>query len=172
MSEPIPDLYPHGVPTPVSRPQARWMAPLALLLSLLAAAAAGWALVKPAPETPGIFAGNPSAADPKADACRIAQLVTEGVALQSRSNLGPEPVALETVAANTRLAMVGGAAYLRENTPSNTPAELAEPIAALASQLQDIGQHFFVGQTSAVPEQAARLTAATETTKKVAGLCK
>lgn len=158
-----------------SRPApGRWMAPVALLLSVLAAAGAGWALLKPtpAPTPPGLFAGNPTATDPKAEACRVAELVAEGVALQSRANLGPEPVALETVAANTRLAMAGGAVYLRENTPSNTPAELAEPISALAGQLQDIAQHFFVGQTSAVPAQAERLKAATETTKKIAENCK
>ena len=158
-----------------SRPEpGRGMAPVALALSLLAAGGAGWALLKPTPtpESPGIFAGNLTATDPKAEACKVAELVAEGVALQSRANLGPEPVALETVAANTRLAMAGGAAYLREATPSNTPAELAEPIAALAGQLQGIAQHFFVGQTSAVPEQADRLRAATETTTKLAGLCK
>lgn len=160
-----------------SRPApGRWMAPVALVLSVLAAAGAGWALLKPAPAPeatpPGLFAGNPAATDPKAEACRVAELVAEGVALQSRANLGPEPVALETVAANTRLAMAGGAVYLRENTPSNTPAELAEPISALAGQLQDIAQHFFVGQTSAVPAQADRLKAATETTKKIAENCK
>ena len=153
---------------------AGWMAPAALLLSLLAAAGAGWSLLKPAPTPtpPGVFAGNSTATDPKAAACKVAELVAEGVALQSRTDLGPEPVALETVAANTRLAMAGGAAYLREATPANTPPELAEPIATLASQLQDIAQHFFVGQTSAVPEQADRLKAATETTKKIAENCK
>jgi len=152
----------------------RWMAPVALAFSLLAAAGAGWALLKPTPvpEPPGLFAGNPTATDPKTEACKVAQLVAEGVALQSRADLGAEPVALETVAANTRLAMAGGAAYLREATPSNTPAELAEPIATLARQLQDIAQHFFVGQTSAVPAQADRLLAATETTKTIAESCK
>jgi hypothetical protein len=150
------------------------MAPVALLLSVLAAAGAGWALLKPTPtpEPPAMFAGNPTATDPKAEACKVAELVAEGVARQSRADLGPEPVALETVAANTRLAMAGGAAYLREATPSNTPAELAEPMGTLARQLQDIAQHFFVGQTSAVPEQADRLKAATETTTKLSELCK
>jgi hypothetical protein len=150
------------------------MAPVALALSLLAAGGAGWALLKPTPvpEPPSVFAANPTAADPKAQACKVAEVVAQGVALQSQANLGPEPVALETVAANTRLAMAGGASYLREATPSNTPAELAEPIAALAGQLQDIAQHFFVGQTSAVPEQADRLKAATETTTTLAELCR
>ena len=157
----------------VSRPApGRWMAPVALLLSVLAAAGAGWALLIPAPAPAGIFADYPTAADPKAQACKVAELVAEGVALQSRTDLGPEPVALETVAANTRLAMAGGAAYLREATPANTPADLAEPIATLAGQLQDIAQHFFVGQTSAVPDQADRLKAATETTRQIAERCK
>lgn len=151
---------------------AGWMAPVALVLALLAAAAAGWSLLKPAPAPPGVFAANPAAADPKADACKAALLVIEGVSVQSRANLGPEPVALETVAANTRLAMAGGAAYLREATPSNTPAELAEPITALASQLQDVAQHFFVGQTSALPEQSDRLNAAAGTSDKIVKLCK
>ena len=122
------------------------------MLSLLATAGAGWALLKPAPtpEPPGIFAANPTAADPKTEACKVAELVAQGVALQSRANLGPEPVALETVAANTRLAMAGGAAYLREATPSNTPAELAEPIAqrddTLAEHVTQGGLEAFEGR--------------------------
>lgn len=177
MPEPTIDPYrdfppTYGAPVAATRPgPARWMAPVALVLSLLAAGAAGWSLLKPAPQPPGIFAANPAADDPKAAACQAVRLVAEGVATQSRTNLGPEPVALETVAANTRLAMAGGAAYLRESTPSNTPAELAGPIATLAGQLQDVAQHFFVGQTSKVPEQAERLKAAETTTDTIAGLC-
>lgn len=167
MSQPVP--FPVSG-APAASP-ARWVAPLALLVALLAAAAAGWALFRPPPAPPGAFAGNPAAADPRAEACRGVKLVVEGVSLQSRANLGPDPVALETVAANTRLAMSGGAAYLRDTTPSNTPAELAEPINTLAHQLQDAAQHYFTGQTSGLPEQAGRLKAAAETTARLADLC-
>ena len=149
----------------------RWIAPVALLVSLLAAGAAGWALLKPAPPPPGVFASNPAASDARAEACESVKLVVDGVSLQSRANLGPEPVALETVAANTRLAMTGGAAYLRETVPANTPAELAGPIAALANQLQEAAQYYFVGQTGSLPEQAARLKAAADTTDRLAALC-
>ena len=160
------------VPVAVSQPSpVRWMGPVALVISLLAAGGTGWALFKPAPAASD-FASNPTAADPKADACNAVKLVVGGVARQSQTNLGPEPAAVEAVAANTRLAMAGGAAYLREATPSNTPAELAEPITTLATQLQDVAQHFFVGETSANPEQAGRLAAANETTMKLADLCK
>lgn len=158
-------------PTLDRRPP-RWIAPAALVLSVLAVAGSAWALLKPAPEPPGMFASNPAAADPRAEACRGALLVAEGVAIQSRADLGPDPVALDTVAANTRLAMSGGAAYLRDFTPSNTPAELAEPIGKLAAQLQEIAQHFFVGQSGSVPEQTDRMRAATDTTNTLIDLCK
>lgn len=170
--------YPVEVRTPVSVASpspARWIAPTALVLSLLAAGAAGWSLFKPAPQpkeaAPVMFSG-PKADDPTDVACKATDLVATGVMRQSQVNLGPEPAALETVAANTRLAMAGGAVYLRDTVPVNTPPELAEPISALSRQLQDAAQHFFVGQTSADPEQAGRLTAAAESTKKIAELCK
>ncbi len=164
-----PPQYPAAAATKAG--PSRWLAPVALVLSLLALAGSLWALLKPAPERPGMFAGNPAATDAKDVACKGAMLVAEGVALQSRANLGPDPVALDTVAANTRLAMSGGAAYLRDFTPSNTPAELAEPIGLLAVQLQEIAQHFFVGQSGSVPEQTDRMRAATDTTNKLIDLC-
>ena len=168
--------YPTAPRIPVTgpAPAPRWIAPVALLLSLLAVAAAGWSLFKPAPHAdakPAVFTAA-AVEDPKAAACAAASLVANGVMRQSQVNIGPEPAALETVAANTRLAMTGGALYLRDMVPSNTPPELAEPIATLATQLQDAAQHFFVGQTSNDPEQARRLDAAGETTKKIADLCK
>lgn len=163
-------------PVTVAGPSpARWIAPAALVISLLAAAAAGWSLFKPAPPpaeaAPAFFSG-PKADNPKAAACNAADLAATGVMRQSKVDLGTEPVALETVAANTRLAMAGGAIYLRDNVPVNTPPELADPIKDLAIKLQDAAQHFFVGQTSGEPEQGGRLAAAAESTKKIAELCK
>lgn len=169
--------YPAPVTTSSPKSSPRWIAPVALLLSVLALAAAGWSLFKPAHEhdaassSPTLFTAA-AADDPKAAACSAASLVATGIMRQSNINLGPEPAALETVAANTRLAMAGGAAYLRDNVPSNTPPELAEPIAALTHQLQDAAQYFFVGETSTDPKQAARLSTAGDTTKKIAELCK
>lgn len=154
-----------------SRPgPARWLAALATAISLLAAVAAGWALLKPAPVPEPV--GNPAAADPRAAACDAFVLVSKGVAIQSRKDLGPDPVAREAVAANARLAMAGGAAYLRDIVPSNTPPELAEPLRTFADQLQTISQNYLAGQVNEDPEQAARLTAADDSTKKLIELCK
>lgn len=169
MSEPIP--YPVAPQPPVQgRSPASWIAPLALVISLLAAGAAGWALLKPAPKAPEI--GNPAVADPKAQACDAFVLVSTGVALQSRLDVGPDPAAQQAVAANARLAMSGGADYLRSRLPSNTPAELAEPITAFADQLQSISQYYLAGQTNENPEQAARLKDADVSSKNIAALCK
>ena len=151
------------------------MAPLALVISLLAAGAAGWALFNPAPFKPApqpANMGNPAVADPTAKACSAFFLVSNGVALQSRLDVGPEPAAQQAVAANARLAMSGGAAYIRSNLPPNTPSDLAEPLTSFADQLQTISQFYLAGQTNENPEQAARLAAADETTKKLVGICK
>lgn len=169
MSEPI------GYP-PVLQPQApgrgpsAWIATLALVISLLAAGAAGWALLKPAPKLPEV--GNPAVADPKAQACGAFFLVSNGVALQSRLDVGPDPAAQQAVAANARLAMAGGADYLRSKLASNTPAELAEPITAFADQLQTIAQYYLAGQNNDNPDQVKRLKDADVSSKNIAGLCK
>lgn len=154
-----------------SRPgPTRWLAAVSTVISLLAAGTAAWALLKPAPVPEPV--GNPVAADPKATACDAFVLVSKGVAIQSRKDLGPDPAAREAVAANARLAMAGGAAYLRDTVPSNTPPELAEPLRTFADQLQTIAQYYLAGQVNDDPEQAARLTAADESTKKLIELCK
>lgn len=153
----------------MSQPRG-WVGPLSLVISLLASGAAVWSLLRPVPEAEPM--GNPSVADPKAQACNAFVLVSKGVALQSRKDLGPDPAAREAVAANARLAMAGGAAYLRDTVPSNTPPELAEPLTTFAEQLQTISQYYLAGQVNDDPEQAARLAAADETTKKLLELCK
>lgn len=168
---PYPVNYPYPPQPPAQRPgPARWIAPLALVVSLLAAGAAGWALLKPAPEPPSV--GNPAVADPKAQACSAFFLVSNGVALQSRIDIGPDPVAQQAVAANARLAMAGGADYIRSKLASNTPAELAEPLTTFADQLQTIAQYYLAGQNNENPEQAARLAETDKTTKQLVELCK
>ena len=163
--------YPSAAPAA----PARWVAPVALLIALIAAVAAGWALLKPAPQaasapTP---AGAPTeAADPKADACQAFYLVSSGVALQTKTDIGPEPAALQAVAANARLAMASGAVYLRDRLPANTPPELDTTMRSFADQLQTIAQYYLAGQKNNDPEQAARLTAVEKTTQELIAACK
>lgn len=168
MSEPI-GYPPLPLPPVPARGPATWIAPLALVISLLAAGIAAWAALKPAPVAE---AGNPAVADPKGQICSAFFLVSNGVALQSRLNVGPDPSAQQAIAANARLAMSSGADYLRTKLASNTPASLAEPITTFADQLQTIAQYYLAGDNNDNPDQAARLKEADVSSKNIAGLCK
>ena len=53
-----------------------------------------------------------------------------------------------------------------------TPADLAEPLASFADQLQTIAQYYLAGQTNENPEQAARLATADQSSKTLAAICK
>lgn len=161
-------------PVPVARPSAaRWIAPLALVIALLAAGAAGWSLLKPEPkpETPG------AVADPKAEVCGAFKIVSEAVSLRTNitppTDLGPVTAfATEAIAANARLAMAGGASYLLEKLPPNTPAELAGDVRSLADDLNTIAMSALAGVSNDTPDQSSRLRSAEATSKKIASVCK
>ncbi len=157
------------VPMPAPAPSGgRWIAVVALLVSLLAAGAAGWALFKPEPKPAAVAAPE----NPKAQACEAFYLVSTGVALQTKTDLGPEPAALQAVAANARLAMASGAVYLRDKLPANTPAEVADPMRKFADQLQTLAQYYLAGDKNDSPGQAARLADVEKTTQELIKLCK
>ncbi|MFM8597851.1 MAG: hypothetical protein ACKOB8_02425 [Mycobacterium sp.] len=161
-------------PVPVAKPSAaRWIAPLALVIALLAAGAAGWALVKPEPKT-----ATPGAvADPKVEVCGAFKTVSEAVSLRTNitppADLGPVTAfATEAIAANARLAMAGGAAYLLDKLPPNTPEELAGDVRSLADDLNTIAMNALAGVSNDTPDQSTRLRSAEATSKKIAALCK
>src|SRR3954467_1164688 len=85
-----------------------WIAPVALVIALIAAGLAGWALLRPAPSTPAPAAA-PQSGDPKGSACDAYRTVSAAVSLQTHADPGAE---VQGVAANARLAMSGGATYL------------------------------------------------------------
>lgn len=161
------------VPVQVSRPgPAGWIAPVALVISLLAAVAAGWSLFKPAAAT-----GNPAADDAKGQVCKAFKTVSDAVYLRTNQapppNLGPAtPAAIEAIAANARLAMAGGSAYLMEKLPSNAPGDLAKEVRAFAGNLDSIAMNALAGISNDKPEQAELLKAAEESNKKIVELCK
>lgn len=164
--------------TPTTRPEpetprasSRWVAPAALVIALIAAAAAGWALLRPPPSTDKPAAETPSA-DAKTKACNAFRTVTAAVAIQTHGNAGTDPAAIQAVAANARLAMAGGGTYLLAQTGPGTPPELAAAIGDFATSLQDIAINALAGVTNDNPEQAARLRDAEATNSKVAALCK
>lgn len=176
-------------PTTVHTPAAgdtsrltRWIASVGLVISLLAAAAAGWALFKPAPtdsteDTASTGSTAPTTDSPKTTVCKAFGTVSDAVFLQTNRTPSPDmgpatPAAAEAIAANARLAMAAGASYLLDNLPSNTPQDLADEVRRFAGDLNSIAMNALAGIPNEKPEQAALLKSAEETNTKISDLCK
>jgi hypothetical protein len=146
----------------------RWIAVAALVIAVIAAGAAGWALLRPAPSSPAPAAASQSG-DPKANACAAYKTVSSAVSLQSHADPGTE---LQGVAANARLAMSGGATYLLAHLNPGTPADLADAIRSFATGLQDISMNALAGVANTDPAQADRLHNAETVNTRIADICK
>ena len=156
-----------SAPRPPGRAPSRWLAPVALLVAVIAVALAIWALMRAPSGTAGAQPG-----DPKMRVCTAFDTVSKAVTGQTHSDLGPDPVAQAAVAGNARLALVGGGQYLLSRLDSATPTELADTVRSFASDLQDIGMYALAGVPNTEPQQAARLTQADLARKQVIDLCK
>jgi len=181
----MPEPKTHPAAPPVSRPRtAGWIAPLALVISLLAAGAAGWAAFKPAPAAapvvapvvaPAVDTSNASA-DPTRQTCDAFSTVSEAVFRYTHANPTGEPgvalaAAQEAIAANARLAMSGGSTYLLRTLSSNTPAELADSVRSFAGTLDTIAMRLLAGVPDDNPDMVNLLKTADESNKKISGLC-
>lgn len=151
----------------------RWMAPAALALAVLAAIGAGFALFKPAPEA----SGPGASADPKAQVCTAFNTVSKAVSIQTKRNPGPDlgpatPIAAEAIAANARLSMAGGASYMLDQLPSNTPKQLADEVRSFATGLNGVAMNALAGVPNDKEPQLGLLKSVEESNKKLAELCK
>ena len=146
----------------------------ALVVALVAAGLAVWALLSK-PSTEGqVFTGTASD-DPKGSICETFNVIRNGV--QINTNLqppgGPEDVTGSmAVAANARLALYDGGQYLLARLQPDTPSELADAIRKFANNLMDIGARSTSGIPNSDPGQAARLKEADEANKSITDLCK
>jgi hypothetical protein len=181
MSEPtdFPAERPEAYPAPVTADRrGRWIAPLALVISLLAAGAAGWTLARPAPHADAPQADAPNiSSDPKGQVCSA--FSTVGAAVYRYTNvtlpadLGPTlPAAQEAIAANARLAMAGGSAYLLRNLPPNAAADLSSEVRDFAGTLDTIAMKLLAGVPDTDPELKNLLKSADDANKRIAELCK
>lgn len=155
-----------------SRTLPGWTAPLALLVALVAVGLAVWALVRtPAPSEPAEQTTAQSGGD-KAGVCAAFQTVRTAVSLQTNADLGPDPVARTAVAANARLATLGGGSYLYGKVNASTPTDLADAVRSFATDLQDIGVKQLAGVSNSDPALTAQLQNAQNTSNRITDLCK
>lgn len=152
------------------RALCNWIAPVALALAVIAIAIAVWALMSGGSGTAA--PDSKQIADAKVRACTAYTTVRTAVALQTHADLGADPVAVQAVAANARLAMASGADYLQRQVGDATPAELAGAIRAFTDDLQDISMNAQAGVRNDDPAQSALLRDAEATSTRIAELCK
>lgn len=165
------------VPQKVAR-AASPLTSVALVIALIAAGLAVWALMRSPEESSaagGVPSGDASAPaspeDAKQRVCDAAQVVTVAVQLQTNANLGSEPAAVEAVAANARLAMLGGGEYLLSQIEAGTPADLADAARSFGSTLRVVGINQLAGVPSTNPDQEGRLREAEGYRNTLAKLC-
>ena len=160
---------------PASPTLSRWVAPAALVLAVIAIGVAIWALVRSPSEparSPGELAVNAQQPDDaKVGVCAAFDIVRRAVSMQTNVDLGPDPVAREAVAANARLATLGGGEYLLSRLDPAAPPELADAVRSFANNLQDIGMNQLVGVPNADPTMAARLSEAQASSQQIAAMC-
>jgi hypothetical protein len=76
------------------------------------------------------------------------------------------------VAANARLATLGGGQYLLTRLDPAVPADLAGAVRSFANTLQDIGIGQLAGSPADDAAQVARLDSAQATAGQIAELCR
>ena len=153
--------------------QPKWLAPASLGMAVIALGVAVWALLSPRQAAPSVpKPSDQQVAEAKARACAAFTTVRTAVALQTHTELGPAPVAVQAVAAVSRLAMSSGAQYLQAHLDPATPTDLAAAIREFSVELQDISMYGQAGVGGADPAQAGRLKAGEAVSVKIAGLCK
>lgn len=158
------------VPQKVSR-QSSPLAPIALVVALIAVGVAVWALMSVPEQMSASSDGTPLTGDAKDRVCTAGHVVAMAVQLQTNANIGTEPAAVEAVAANARLAMLGGGDYLLSQIGTDTPTDLADAARSFGNTLQQLGVNALAGVTNQDELQAGRYRAAEEGRNKLAQLC-
>lgn len=145
---------------------------VAIVIAVAALAVAVWALLNAPAAGDSASSVDESSSDARARVCGAFDTVRNAVSLQTNADLGADPVAVQAVAANARLATLGGGQYLLTQLNSAVPTDLSEDVASFANTLQDIGIGQLAGSPANDPAQVARLDSAQATAARIAELCR
>jgi hypothetical protein len=126
---------------------------------------------EPKSASEAILLPSQQAADAKARVCAAFDTVCKAVSLQTHADGGTDPVAVTAVAANARLAMAAGGAYLLSRIDPATPPALAAAVRSFAELLEDVAMNSLAGVANENPAQAARLRRVEVARAQVAELC-
>jgi hypothetical protein len=142
---------PHDHPRWWKSPRLQVLAPL--VIAVIAAGLAIAALLRPTHEGPSY----PQSGDAKANLCAAYKVVHQAVVTNTHLATpgGKDPAGHLAVAANARLALLGGGAYLRDslNVQTSPPADLAKAVDSFAGTIEQLGVNYLanVGNDAQVP---------------------
>jgi hypothetical protein len=146
---------------------------VALVVAVIAVGLAVWPIFRVS-EPSNASVSKPSAdqiSSAKAHACNVFKTVTTAVSLQTHADPGTDAAMQQAVAANSRLAMFGGGAYLTASLDPATPQDINTEMRAFATQLQSVSMNALAGMDNDAPDQAALLKAAQASTDRIQKFC-
>lgn len=154
----------------------RFTAPAALIVAVIAAALSVWAVAsRPGESVATVETGSAPTAqqaeESSARVCAAFDLVRTAVSVQTNSDLGGDAIAREAVAANARLAILGGGGYLLSTVDPATPPDLAEAARSFARLLQGVGARQLAGAPGTDPALTAQVNEAQGASTRTAALC-
>ncbi|QZT62282.1 hypothetical protein [Mycolicibacterium austroafricanum] len=143
----------------------------ALVVAVAALGVAVWALISSPSSSETSSATADQSTDPKTRVCSAFELVRGAVSLQTNANLGNDPVAVQAVAANARLATLGGGQFLLSRLDGDVPDDLAGAVRTFANNLEYIGMSQLAGAPGDDPTQANRMNDAQAASTRITELC-
>jgi hypothetical protein len=142
------------LPSPPWRSSSRWPTFAALAIAVIAAAVAITAWFRPAPESASPTFTDQQTAQAKMNVCSAYTAVHQGVVRNTHlKDPNPnDPAGQLAIAANARLALLGGGAYLRDRVAaqSATPADLAQAVNSMANTIEQLGVAYLAASTNLV----------------------
>jgi hypothetical protein len=155
-----------------SSTRAAWIAPVALAVGVVAIALAAWGLLRPSGSGEVASGGGVQSGDQKTQVCEAFTMVRNAVSLQTNADLGTDRAAQQAVAANARLATLGGGEFLLSRLNSSVPGDLADAVRSFADDLTYIGMGQLAGAPADDPAQSNREKTAQATAAKIDTLCR
>jgi hypothetical protein len=139
-------------PVPAARwsDASRWPAYAALAIAVIAAVLAGLAYFYPANKGASV---PQQGGDAKANVCSAYADTRKAVVINTHLE-SQNPDLQLAIAANARLALIGGGAYLRERLDANTaaPSDLANAANSLANTIEQLGINYLIQAPPAVQD--------------------
>jgi hypothetical protein len=142
----------HKESSPSEHPKAlQWITYAALAIAVLAVILAALAYFGPAHKSASATAQQ--GGDAKANVCAAYAATRRAVVLNTHLQ-SPNPDSQLAVAANARLALIGGGAYLSQRLAANTaaPADLGNAANSLVTTIQQLGMNYLIQAPASVQE--------------------